>query len=143
VRAAADRLAGRSPTLVAAVEVTVRPERRGTGLSRVLVDDMRRHVAGLGFQNLVVPVRPNRKHEYPDLPMSRYAEWLNPEGLPFDPWLRVHVRAGARIRAVAPASTTIAGHLAGWRAWTGLPFDATGPVHVPGALVPVHCDVEQ
>jgi GNAT superfamily N-acetyltransferase len=143
VRAAADRLAGRSPTLVAAVEVTVRPERRGTGLSGLLLDALRRHVAGLGFPDLVVPVRPNRKHEYPDLPMSRYVEWLNPDGLPFDPWLRVHVRAGGVIRAVAPASTTIAGSLAGWRAWTGLPFDATGPVHVPGALVPVHCDVEQ
>ena len=26
---------------------------------------------------------------------------------------------------------------------TGLPFDVTGPVVVPGALVPVHCDVDQ
>ena len=25
----------------------------------------------------------------------------------------------------------------------GLPFDATGPVRVPDALVPVHCDVQQ
>lgn len=35
----------------------------------------------------------------------------------------------------------IPGALADWRAWTGLPFDTTGPVEVPGALAPVHCDV--
>jgi hypothetical protein len=37
---------------------------------------------------------------------------------------------------------TITGTLAEWRRWTGLAFDCTGPVIVPGALVPVHCDVE-
>ncbi len=36
----------------------------------------------------------------------------------------------------------IPGTLDEWRAWTGLPFDTTGPIHVPGALAPVHCDVE-
>jgi hypothetical protein len=36
---------------------------------------------------------------------------------------------------------TIMGTLAAWREWTGLPFDVSGPVVVPEALVPVHCDV--
>jgi len=34
------------------------------------------------------------------------------------------------------------GTLDEWREWTGLPFDRTGPVVVPRALVPVHCNVE-
>jgi hypothetical protein len=34
----------------------------------------------------------------------------------------------------------VAGSLAEWRAWTGLPFDRTGDAIVPRALVPVHCD---
>jgi GNAT superfamily N-acetyltransferase len=143
VRAAADRLAGRPANLVAAVEVTVQAHRRGTGLSARMLDALRRHTARLGYRSLVVPVRPNRKHEYPELPMTRYARWTGDDGLPVDPWLRVHVRAGGRVVGVAPTSTTIAGSLADWRAWTGLPFDATGPVRVPGALVPVHCDVDQ
>jgi hypothetical protein len=29
-----------------------------------------------------------------------------------------------------------------WREWTGLPFDITGDVIVPEALIPVHCDAE-
>ena len=51
-------------------------------------------------------------------------------------------RAGGQIVSVAPCSMTIPGTLASWRTWTGLPFDTTGPVTVPGALAPVHCDVE-
>jgi hypothetical protein len=65
------------------------------------------------------------------------------DGLPADAWLRIHVRAGARIVKVAPRSMTIPGTLAEWRDWTGLPFDTPGPVVVPGALVPVHCDPAQ
>jgi hypothetical protein len=38
---------------------------------------------------------------------------------------------------------TIPGTLAEWRSWTNLPFDVTGPVHVPHALAPVHVDVDQ
>ena len=63
------------------------------------------------------------------------------DGLPADPWLRTHVQAGAQIIGVAPRSMVITGSLEQWRTWTGLPFDASGPVRVPGALVPVHCDV--
>jgi hypothetical protein len=43
---------------------------------------------------------------------------------------------------VAPYSMTIPGCLDQWRKWTGLPFDTTGPVTVPHALTPVHCDVD-
>ena len=35
----------------------------------------------------------------------------------------------------------IAGTLDEWRRWTGLPFDRSGPIEVPGALAPVLCDV--
>lgn len=37
---------------------------------------------------------------------------------------------------------TISGALDEWRTWTGLPFDRTGNIDVPDALVPVHCSVE-
>jgi GNAT superfamily N-acetyltransferase len=141
VQAVADRLAGRSGTLVAAVEVTVRADRRGTGLSARMLDALRQRTARLGYRDLVVPVRPSGKPEHPDVPLARYVGWTRPDGLPVDPWLRVHLRAGGRVVGLAPRSTTITGTLAEWRSWTGLPFDTAGPVRVPGALVPVHCDL--
>jgi hypothetical protein len=36
----------------------------------------------------------------------------------------------------------VAASLAEWREWTGLPFDSTGEVVVPGGLVPVLADVD-
>jgi len=62
--------------------------------------------------------------------------------LPEDPWLRVHVRAGGRIVGTCKRAMVIPGLLDEWRSWTGLPFDVSGPVVVPGALVPVQCSVE-
>jgi GNAT superfamily N-acetyltransferase len=138
-----DRLAGRRGNLVAAVEVLVRPDLRGRGLSGRLVEAVRRNAARLGYGSVVVPVRPNGKHAHQDMPMTGYARWTRDDGLPVDPWLRVHVRAGARIVGVAPRSMTLAGTLDEWREWTGLPFDVAGPVKVPEALVPVHCDLDQ
>jgi len=142
VRAAQDRLLGRTGNLVSALEITIRPDARGTGLSSIMLDALRRNAARLGHDQLVAPVRPNAKHAEPATPMAEYAARVRDDGLPFDPWLRVHVRAGGQIVSVAPCSMTIPGTLASWRTWTGLPFDTTGPVTVPGALAPVHCDVE-
>jgi hypothetical protein len=102
---------------------------------------MRRNAAGLGFGSLVAPVRPSAKHRHPDLSMVEYAAQRRDDGLPVDPWLRVHVRAGGKIVGVSNRAMTIGGTLSDWRGWTGLPFDTTGPVHVPEALIPVHCDV--
>jgi hypothetical protein len=39
-------------------------------------------------------------------------------------------------------TATVAGSLAEWREWTGLPFDSAGDVAVPGALLPVRCEPE-
>ncbi|MFE9690232.1 N-acetyltransferase [Micromonospora sp. NPDC005806] len=140
-RSTIDRLTGAAPTMVSALEICIRPDQRGTGLSGLMLAAMRAAAAKRGFDTLVAPVRPNGKHTRPDLPMTEYAAQVREDGLPVDPWLRVHVRAGGRIERVAPRSMVISGTLADWRRWTGLPFDASGPVHVPGALVPVLCDV--
>ncbi len=128
--------------IAAAIEVTIRPDRRGGGVSGAMLAALRSTLAKLGYQSLVVPVRPNRKHEHPHEPMEDYLQRIRPDGLPHDPWLRTHVRAGATIAGIAQTSMTVAASLSDWRTWTGLPFDVSGPVIVPLALVPVHCDVE-
>jgi hypothetical protein len=140
--AAADALAGRRGAQVSALFATVVPEERGRGLSAELVRATMRAVAGLGYPTLVAPVRPTEKHRHPQVPMTEYAARTRDDGLPADPWLRVHARLGGTIAGVAPRSMTISGTLEEWRGWTGLPFDTTGPVTVPGGLVPVRCDAE-
>lgn len=135
------RIAGDTPNAVSAIEIAVRPDRQGEGLSYRMLDAMRRQVAALGFSELFAPVRPNGKTD-PDEPMGDYAWRTRDDGLPVDPWLRVHVRAGGRIDKVATRSMVIPGTCSEWRDWTGLPFDSSGPVQVPTALTPVQCDVE-
>ena len=142
-RAAFDRLRGTTPTVVSALEIAIRPDARGGGLSAVMLSAMRANAIALGFGDLIAPVRPNGRGADPARPVDEYAYAVREDGLPVDPWLRVHVRAGGRIINVAHTSMVIPGTLAEWRSWTGLPFDRTGPVIVPGALVPVHCDPAQ
>ncbi|MFB6712469.1 MULTISPECIES: N-acetyltransferase [unclassified Streptomyces] len=133
---------GRTPDTVSAIEIAVANGRQGEGISARMVAAMRENAGRLGFADLVAPVRPSAKHLDASAPMEEYARRTRAEdGLPYDPWLRVHVRAGGVIEAVAPVSMTVSGSLARWRSWTGLPFDEDGPVEVPGALVPVQCSV--
>ena len=74
--------------------------------------------------------------------MAEYAHRTRADGLPADPWLRTHLRAGGRIEKIAPTSMTVAGTIAEWRRWTGLDFPRSGAVVVPRALVPVHVALE-
>ncbi|MFI9843164.1 N-acetyltransferase [Nonomuraea sp. NPDC051941] len=134
---------GERPDSISALEISVRRDLQGTGLSYLMLGAMRERAAGLGYRELVAPVRPNRKHLEPRTPMAEYAFRTRADGLPHDAWLRVHVRVGGKIVKVAPRSMVVSGTLAEWRRWTDLPFDRPGPVEVPGALTPVHCDVEQ
>jgi hypothetical protein len=136
-----DRLAGRKGNLVSALEISIRRDLRGAGLSGVMLNAMRGNAASLGFADLVAPVRPNAKHRYPQVSIQEYANQRGDDGLPLDPWLRVHVRAGGQIVTTSNRAMTIGGTLADWRDWTGLPFDTDGPVAVPEALIPVHCDL--
>jgi GNAT superfamily N-acetyltransferase len=132
---------GEQPDAISAVEIVVRTDLQGHGLSSQMLVAMRDNAARRGFTELVAPVRPNGKTDVHE-PMSVYAFRTRDDGLPVDPWLRVHVRAGGVIDSVAPRSMVIPGTLEEWRERTGLPFDATGPVEVPKALAPVWCDAE-
>jgi GNAT superfamily N-acetyltransferase len=135
----ADRRGGVRPDTVSAISVVVAPHAQGRGLSALMLSAMRENARARGFREVVAPVRPSAKSLEPRTPIEEYARRRRPDGLPYDPWLRVHVRAGATLDSVAPASMVVAASLEQWREWTGLPFDTAGEVEVPGALVPVHC----
>jgi hypothetical protein len=137
-----DREAGRTPNAVSFLEALIAPPLRGTGLSSTLVTAGRENARSRGFTDVFAPVRPAAKAHEPRVSMGEYAMRTRADGLPSDPWLRVHVRLGARIVAVCPLSMVIPGTLAQWRQWTGAPMDESGAVDVEGALVPVQVSVE-
>ncbi|GAA4922026.1 hypothetical protein LX16_4849 [Stackebrandtia albiflava] len=138
-----DALRGRDTDTVSAIEITVRPDRQGRGLAGRMLAAMRDNATDLGYTELVAPLRPTLKHLEPHVPMPEYAYRADDEGIPFDPWIRTHLRAGAVIDSVATHSMVVAGSLAQWREWTGQPFDTDGPQVVPQALSPVRCDLAE
>jgi hypothetical protein len=133
---------GAEPDTVSALEITVHADHLAAGLSLTIMSAMCEAAAAAGFAELVAPVRPTQKHKHPRISMSEYVAKTRDDGLPVDPWLRTHVRAGAVVDSVAPTSMVITGTLNEWRSWTGLPFDQSGDVQVPGALLPVLCVTE-
>ena len=62
-------LRGQEPDAISAVEIAVRPDRQGTGVSRQMLAAMRDNAARRGFAELVAPVRPNGKADVHE-PMS-------------------------------------------------------------------------
>jgi hypothetical protein len=105
---------------------------------RAMGDIARRH----DLRTLIAPVRPNWKERYPLVPIERYASWRRPDGLLFDPWMRVHERAGATVLKPEPLSLRITGSVAEWETWTGNTFPDSGDYWFPGGLSTVHIDRE-
>jgi GNAT superfamily N-acetyltransferase len=125
------------PDVLSAMVAVVDRGHGGQGLSRLLIEGMRDLARREGYSSLIAPVRPTWKERYPLISMERYARWTRDDGLPFDPWLRVHARLGAELLEVCPASMRIEGTREEWESWTGMPFPDDGEYVVPGALVPV------
>jgi hypothetical protein len=137
-----DRETQPPPTVLCALQAGILPRHQNRGLSSVIIGAMRQTAERLGLPDLIAPVRPNRKSHYPLTPIERYVTWTRPDGLPLDPWLRVHVRLGASIERIAERSMVIPGTVAQWEAWTGLVFPDSGTYVVPEALVPITIDRE-
>lgn len=140
LRSAADVDAGRPPTALGAMLIVVGRDKRGGGLSGVMLGAIQAAGRAAGYRAVIACVRPTEKHRYPLTSIERYATWLRDDGLPFDPWLRLHVRLGGRIVRAAPRSMAIHGSVADWEAWTGLTFPDSGEYVVPTATSPVSID---
>jgi GNAT superfamily N-acetyltransferase len=129
--------------VLCALMAVVDPRHQGRRLSGLIVAAMGEAARGAGLGCLLAPVRPTWKERYPLIPIERYMRWQRDDGLPFDPWIRLHHRLGAEILAAAPRSMDIPGAVAEWEEWTGMAFPESGEYVVPGALVPVTIDRER
>jgi GNAT superfamily N-acetyltransferase len=134
---------GRVPNIQSAIQINIHPDYRSQGLSTPMVKAMRDIGKSRGFKYLVAPVRPNQKSQYPLISIDDYIQWTNAEGLPFDAWLRVHARVGARIIKPCHEAMTIPGTRSEWEAWTGMKFPQNGKYYIPGALNPMDMDVKK
>jgi GNAT superfamily N-acetyltransferase len=142
-QAVRDHKQGVSPNYHCAIQVVIHPDYQGQGLSMPIIEAVRAVTKTKGFDALIIPARPNEKSKYPLISIDDYITWTTDEGLLFDPWLRVHARAGARIIKTCHESKTIRGTRAEWEAWTGMRFPQSGEYVIPGALVPIEMNIEK
>jgi hypothetical protein len=127
----------RPPTALSALAAEVVADQQGRGLSRLVVQAMAAVARKAGLTPLVAPVRPSWKDRYPLIPIERYAAWKQRDGLPFDPWLRVHARLGATILRPEPQSLQIEASVADWELWTEMTFPEDGEYIFPAGLAPL------
>src|SRR3954471_19745120 len=73
IGATLDRLAGRRGNLVSALEISIRPDLQGRGISQMMLSAMCEKARALGFGSLVAPVRANGKHLVPEMSIEEYA----------------------------------------------------------------------
>lgn len=123
-----------------ALLVMVPRDRQGRGLSAVALRAMKEIALRNGLRSLIAPVRPSAKERYPLVPIDRYAAWRRPDGLLFDPWLRVHERLGAGVLRPKPESLRITGTVAEWQSWTEMRFPEDGEYWFPRGLATVRID---
>jgi GNAT superfamily N-acetyltransferase len=127
----------RTPTALSALSAEVRSQYQGTGLSALVLATMVTLARQAGLAPLVAPVRPSWKDRFPLNSIDDYASWQRHDGLPYDPWIRVHIRLGARILRPEPKSMEFTAQASEWEAWTGMYFHRDGSYVFTGGLAPL------
>jgi hypothetical protein len=130
----------RGANVLCALVIMIPARQQGRGVSSLAVDGMVAIAREHGLGALVAPVRPNWKERYPLTPIERYAAWIDEDGLPFDPWMRVHARLGAEILRPEPESLRITGSVSEWESWTGMAFPESGEYVFPHGLATLTVD---
>ena len=141
LKAINDHKQGLKPNIQSAIQINIHPDYRSQGLSSKMIQAMREIGRSNRFKYLVAPVRPTQKSQYPLISVDDYIKWTDDKGLPFDAWLRVHARLGARIIRPCHEAMTISGTRAEWESWTGMKFPQSGRYYIPGALNPMEMNI--
>lgn len=131
------------PNMLAGLQIVVNPSFQGKRYSYIVLNEMKKIARQNNFEQLLIPVRPSLKHKYPLQKMADYIEWKSENNLPFDPWLRVHQRAGGEILKICQKSMYIKGTIAEWENWTEMKFFQSGKYIIKGALSPIKINLAE
>jgi GNAT superfamily N-acetyltransferase len=132
-----DYFADKKSNMLCGLQIGINPKFQGKGLSYIILKEIKKVAHVKGYNALIIPVRPNQKNKYSLIPIDSYIKWKGVDGLPFDSWLRVHIKLGAELIKVCHRAMYITGKIAEWEEWTGLKFIDSGDYIVEGALNPI------
>ncbi|CAF1044475.1 unnamed protein product [Adineta ricciae] len=138
-----DLVAGKTPTAITAFAILVDKMVNNQGMSGMILQAMLNMTRSHGFHSLMSCARPILKVKYPLIPIEQYAYWTNAFGEPFDPWVRLHWRLGAKLVGVSPLSSTYQGTVSQWEKCTNMKFPASGQYIINDGLTPLIINREQ
>ena len=143
LRALANFDGNAAPNTLVICAAQLHPGVQRTGLAARLLNAFIDLAPGYGLESVIVPLRPTLKHRYPLTPIGSYAGWTRDDGQALDPWLRTHLRMGAKVLCPIEVSQTMTGTVPEWESWTGLVFPASGTYVIDGGLATLDVDTEQ
>ncbi len=132
-----------APNLLGALAISVPAVHRAKGYARIMIQALRDLAQRKGLGGLVAPVRPSAKARHPLVAIEDYIAWTDPQGRPYDPWLRSHLAAGGQVLRPCARSMVVEEPLAFWENWASRQFNASGDYALEGALAPVAIDLER
>ena len=138
-----DKLANNEPNILNGLQIAVDKSHQGQGVSTLILKEMANIAKEAGFNYVIIPIRPSLKSLYPLIDIDDYINWQREDGLPYDPWIRVHKRFGAEIIKVCHKAMRITGTKKDWEKWTDLKFIQSGRYVVKGALNPINMDLTE
>ena len=138
-----DKQEGIEPNMLNGLQIAVNREHQGQGVSSLILKEMILLAEDRGFKFVTIPVRPSLKHQYPLIQIDNYMNWKREDGLPYDSWLRVHVRNGGELIKSCKKAMYIPGTVSEWEKWTDLKFFESGKYIINKALKPVEVNVEK
>ena len=142
-KASTDFKYGSNTNLLIGLQILINKKYQGRGISFDMLQIMKNIARANGIDNVALPVRPTLKSKYPLIQIDDYISWLNKDGLPYDPWLRVHIKAGGKIVGICKRSMDISGSVSEWEKWAKSEFPGTGDYVLDGALIPVSINKEE
>ena len=132
---------GVEPNYLGGLQVIVRSKFQGLGYSKQILKYAKAKLQSSSLLDLVIPIRPTKKHEFPDMSMTSYLTKKVKDQI-YDPWVRTHVKSGAEIIKVCPRSMTMEGDVKFWESMLGRQIAKSGSYQLPGALSYIAVDVE-
>lgn len=142
VERAASRNRREKADMLGALAISVPSIYRSQGLARIMIRELLSLAERRGLKGLVAPVRPSLKTRHARVPIEDYITWVDERGRAYDPWIRSHLAAGARLIGPCKRSMVVEEPVGFWETWTGQRFEQSGRYDLAGALVPVEIDLD-
>lgn len=136
-----DYESGLQPNMLGGLQIGVNPKYRSQGYSSILLNKAKDFQKSKALSRFILPIRPTMKHLHPKVKMEEYMTWKNNNKI-YDPWIRTHLKNGAKIIKVCPEAMRVEGSIADWEKWTGKRFNKSGQYAIDGGLSMVEIDLE-